>query len=141
VLSGISQDMAVLIAFRAIQGLGGGGLIVGAQTIVGDVVPPRNLGRYQGIFGAAFGASSVAGPLLGGFFVENISWRWTFFASVPIGVIALLVTAVVLRLPRQGQRRTHREIDYLGTVLLTAGVTSLVLVTSLGSNTYPWNSP
>lgn len=138
-IAGFSQNMAELVAFRAAQGLGGGGLIVGAQAIVGDVVPPRERGRYQGIFGAVFGASSVAGPLLGGFFVEGFSWRWAFFVNVPLGLLALAVTAVVLRLPLR-PRAQHR-IDYLGAALLTGGVACLVLLTTLGGNAYPWASP
>ena len=137
-LSGLSQGMLELILFRAVQGLGAGGLIVGAQGIVGDVVSPRERGRYQGIFGAVFGASSVAGPLLGGFFVENLSWRWVFYINLPLGVLALIVTAVVLHLPTA---RVHRAVDYLGSVLLTGGVACLILMTSLGGTQYPWSSP
>jgi EmrB/QacA subfamily drug resistance transporter len=136
-LSGLSQGMIELILFRAVQGLGAGGLIVGAQAIVGDVVSPRERGRYQGIFGAVFGASSVAGPLLGGFFVENLSWRWVFYINLPLGVLALIVTAVVLHLPTA---RVHRAVDYLGSVLLTGGVACLILLTSLGGTLYPWSS-
>lgn len=138
-LSGLSQDMLQLVAFRAMQGLGGGGLIVGAQTIVADVVPPRERGRYQGFFGAAFGASSILGPLLGGFFVDSLSWRWSFYANVPLGLLALAVTTVVLRLPPP--ERGRHEIDYLGAALLTGGVTCLVLLTTLGGNALPWRSP
>jgi EmrB/QacA subfamily drug resistance transporter len=136
-LSGFSSSIIELIAFRAIQGLGGGGLIVGAQTIVGDVVSPRQRGRYQGIFGATFGVASVLGPLIGGFFVDNLSWRWVFYINLPIGIVALAVTAAVL----PGRLSTARHvIDYAGTALIGAAATCLVLLTSLGGTTFPWGS-
>ncbi|WP_310962555.1 MFS transporter [Nocardioides terrisoli] len=137
VLSGISQSMVELIAFRAIQGIGGGGLMIGAQAIVGDVVSPRDRGRYQGIFGSVFGVSSVLGPLLGGFFVDHLSWRWVFYINLPIGAVALVVTAAVL--PAATGRVSH-VIDYLGTALLAGAATSLVLLTTLGGTTYAWSS-
>ena len=138
VLAGISGSMVELIAFRALQGIGGGGLMVGAQTIIGDVVPPRDRGRYQGIFGAIFGVTSVIGPLLGGFFVDQLSWRWCFYINLPVGVIALVVTTAVL--PDAGQR-VHHIVDYLGTALLAAAATALVLLTTLGGTIYGWGSP
>jgi EmrB/QacA subfamily drug resistance transporter len=137
VLSGISQSMGELIAFRALQGIGGGGLMITAQAIVGDVVSPRDRGRYQGIFGAVFGVTSVLGPLLGGFFVDNLSWRWVFYINLPVGAAALAVTAVVL--PARTERIQH-TIDYLGTLLLAGAATALVLLTALGGSTFPWSS-
>lgn len=136
-LSGISTTMTELIVFRAVQGIGGGGLMIGAQAIVGDIVSPRDRGRYQGIFGAVFGVTSVIGPLLGGFFVDNLSWRWVFYINLPVGAVALVVTAVVLPVTT-GQVR--HVIDYAGTVLLAGAATALVLLTTLGGVSYPWAS-
>ncbi|MFD7243554.1 MDR family MFS transporter [Streptomyces massasporeus] len=136
-LCGAAQDMAQLIAFRALQGLGGGGLIVLSMAIVGDLVPPRERGRYQGLFGAVFGATSVLGPLLGGLFTQHLSWRWVFYVNLPVGVVALAVIAAVLHIPRTAQRHV---IDYLGTFLIAAVATCLVLVASLGGTTWAWGS-
>jgi EmrB/QacA subfamily drug resistance transporter len=136
-LCGTAQNMPQLIAFRAVQGLGGGGLMVLSMAIVGDIVPPRERGRYQGLFGAVFGATSVLGPLLGGLFTQHLSWRWVFYVNLPVGVVALAVIAAVLRIPR---RATRHVIDYLGTFLIASVATCLVLVASLGGTTWSWGS-
>jgi EmrB/QacA subfamily drug resistance transporter len=137
VLAGISQTMGELIGFRALQGMGAGGLMVGAQAIIGDIVPPRERGRYMGLIGAVFAVASVAGPLLGGFFVDNLSWRWVFYVNLPVGAVALVVVALRLHLPRVTSR--HR-IDYFGAVLLAGGVGALTLFTTWGGNEYAWDS-
>ncbi|UUU37240.1 MFS transporter [Streptomyces sp. CA-210063] len=137
-LCGMAQNMPQLIGFRALQGLGGGGLMVLSMAIVGDLVPPRERGRYQGLFGAVFGATSVLGPLLGGLFTEHLSWRWVFYVNLPVGAVALAVIAAVLRIPRRTERHA---IDYLGTFLIASVATSLVLVASLGGTTWDWDSP
>ncbi|MCB5180998.1 MFS transporter [Streptomyces antimicrobicus] len=135
-LCGMAQDMPQLIGYRALQGLGGGGLIVLSMAIVGDIVPPRERGRYQGLFGGVFGATSVLGPLLGGLFVDHLSWRWVFYINLPIGLVALVVIAAVLHIPRRSSQHT---IDYLGTLLIASVATCLVLVASLGG-TWGWGS-
>ena len=137
-LCGLSQTMVHLILFRAIQGLGGGGLMVTTQAIVGDIIPPRERGRYQGIFGAAFGVASVAGPLLGGYFTSNLTWRWIFYINLPLGILALVVLAATL--PAQSSFTRH-AIDYLGAGLLAAALAAVILVTDLGGVAYPFSSP
>jgi EmrB/QacA subfamily drug resistance transporter len=134
-LCGVSRDMTELIAFRGLQGLGGGALMVCTQAVIGDVVSPRERGRYSGLMGAVFGFSTVLGPLLGGLFVDHLSWRWIFYVNVPIGVAAFIVLQIVLAAPAV---RMKRSIDYLGMALLAGGLTSIVLYTSLGGSTYPW---
>jgi EmrB/QacA subfamily drug resistance transporter len=129
--------MPQLIATRALQGLGGGGLMVLVMAVLADLIPPRERGRYAGLFGAVFGVASVVGPLLGGFFTEHLSWRWIFYINLPLGIAAFLVLGSVLHLPRH--RQQHR-IDWLGASLLVIGVVSLLLVTVWGGNQYAWGS-
>jgi EmrB/QacA subfamily drug resistance transporter len=136
-LCGLAQGMFELIAFRALQGIGGGGLIVTTMAVIGDIIPPRDRGKYQGFFGAVFGVSTVLGPLLGGFFVDNLSWRWIFYVNLPVGGLALVVIGAALH-----ARAVHvrHQIDYLGASLLAGGLSSIVLFTSLGGTTWPWES-
>jgi len=136
-LSGLSQNMIELIACRAIQGAGAGGLMVGSQAIIGDVIPPRQRGRYMGYFGAVFGLSSVLGPLLGGWFTQHVSWRWIFYVNVPIGIFAMIAIAIVLHVP---MNRLHHKVDWWGTTLLSAGVVGLILLTTWGGQQYAWGS-
>jgi EmrB/QacA subfamily drug resistance transporter len=136
-LSGLSHSMVELIACRAIQGIGAGGLMVGSQAIIGDVIPPRQRGRYMGYFGAVFGLSSILGPLAGGWFTQHASWRWIFYINVPIGIIALIAIAIVLKIPAH---RVHHKIDWWGTTFLSSGVVALILLTTWGGTTYAWGS-
>ena len=137
-LCGLAQSMTQLIAFRALQGLGAGGLMVVTLAVVGDIIPPRERGKYQGYFGGVFGVSTVVGPLLGGFFVDNLSWRWIFYVNVPVGAAALTMIAIAFH-PRAARR--HHRMDYGGAALLAAALTSVILFTSLGGTTWAWGSP
>ena len=138
VLCGISQNMLELTAFRGLQGLGAGGLMVTALAIIGDVVSPRERGRYQGYMGGVFAIASVIGPLIGGFLTEQASWRWVFYVNLPVGAVALAVIAVVLR-DDPAERTTHR-IDYEGAAALAVGAGMLTLGLTWGGTQYPWGS-
>jgi EmrB/QacA subfamily drug resistance transporter len=139
VIGGLAQDMTWLITGRAVQGLGGGGLLILAQAIIADVVPARERGKYMGIMGAVFAISSVAGPLLGGWFTDGIGWRWAFWMNIPLGLLAIASAVFFLRLPKNTNR--NPSIDIAGMTLLAVASTCLVLMTTWGGNTYDWSSP
>ncbi|MEV5958428.1 MDR family MFS transporter [Streptomyces sp. NPDC051987] len=136
-LSGMAQDMGQLIGFRAIQGLGAGGLMVGVMAIIGDLVPPRERGKYQGMMAGVMALAMIGGPLVGGTITDNWGWRWAFYINLPLGVVALAAISAVLHLPK---KRNKTRIDYLGAALLTLGITSIVLVTTWGGSQYAWTS-
>jgi EmrB/QacA subfamily drug resistance transporter len=137
-LGGTKDGMIQLIAFRAIQGLGAGGLMVGVMAIIGDLVPPRERGRYQGLMAGIMAIAMVAGPLVGGFITDNLSWRWAFYVNLPLGGLALIVLITRMHLPKY---RTEHRIDWLGAALLSVGITAIVLITTWGGNEYDWTSP
>jgi EmrB/QacA subfamily drug resistance transporter len=136
-LTGASQSMTELIAFRAVQGLAAGGLVVNAMAIIGDLVPPRERGRYQGFMAATMSLAMVAGPLIGGYITDNLNWRWAFYVNLPLGAIALVLISARLHLPKL---RTPHRVDWLGAGLLAAGITALVLITTWGGTLYAWGS-
>ncbi|MER6435555.1 MULTISPECIES: MDR family MFS transporter [unclassified Streptomyces] len=136
-LSGMAQDMGQLIGFRAVQGLGAGGLMVGVMAIIGDLIPPRERGKYQGMMAGIMALAMIAGPLVGGSITDHWGWRWSFYINLPLGIVALLAVSAVLHLPK---KRVEAKIDYLGAGLLTIGISSIVLVTTWGGSEYAWGS-
>jgi EmrB/QacA subfamily drug resistance transporter len=136
-LSGMAQNMGELIGFRAVQGLGAGGLMVGVMAIIGDLIPPRERGKYQGMMAGVMALAMIGGPLVGGTITDNWGWRWAFYINLPLGVVALIAVSAVLHLPR---KRSKARIDYLGAALLTVGITAIVLVTTWGGTEYAWSS-
>ncbi|MEV4758274.1 MDR family MFS transporter [Micromonospora sp. NPDC049559] len=135
---GTADGMMQLIGFRAVQGLGAGGLMVGVMAIIGDLVPPRERGRYQGMMAGIMAIAMVAGPLVGGFITDNLSWRWAFYVNLPLGGVALLLLITTMHLPKY---RTEHRIDWIGAGLLSVGITAIVLITTWGGNEYDWGSP
>ncbi|WP_455753030.1 MDR family MFS transporter [Streptomyces celluloflavus] len=136
-LSGMAQDMGQLIGFRAVQGLGAGGLMVGVMAIIGDLIPPRERGKYQGMMAGVMAVAMIGGPLVGGAITDHLGWRWSFYINLPLGAIALVMVTVVLHLPK---KRSQARIDYVGAALLTIGIVSLVLITTWGGTEYDWGS-
>ncbi|MFI9808836.1 MDR family MFS transporter [Streptomyces sp. NPDC052301] len=136
-LSGMAQNMGQLIGFRAVQGLGAGGLMVGVMAIIGDLIPPRERGKYTGMMAGVMALAMIGGPLVGGTITDNWGWRWSFYINLPLGAVALVLVSAVLHLPK---KRAQARIDYLGVVLLTVGITAIVLVTTWGGSEYAWTS-
>lgn len=137
-LTGLSQNMDQLIAFRGLQGLGAGGLMVGAMATLGDLVPPRERGRFQALIGGMMPVAFVGGPLLGGLLTEHLSWRWCFYINLPLGIAALLVTGLGMKLPH---RRIEASIDYVGALLLGLGIVAITLVASWAARSTPGCPP
>src|SRR5213592_5219937 len=137
-LCGLAQNMVQLVVFRAIQGVGAGGLFPLTLAMVGMIIPPRDRGRYQGLIGSVFAAASIIGPLVGGFIVDNFSWRWIFYVNLPVGGVAMAV--ILVTMPRRPYKQEH-SIDWLGAALLALGTTALLLGLVWGGNEYPWGSP
>ncbi|MFB7172883.1 MDR family MFS transporter [Streptomyces sp. NPDC056254] len=138
-LSGMAQTMGQLIGFRAVQGLGAGGLMVGVMAIIGDLIPPRERGKYQGMMAGVMALAMIGGPLVGGTITDHMGWRWSFYINLPLGAVALAMVTAVLHLPKAAERQ-RPKIDYLGAALLTVAITSTVLVTTWGGNEYAWAS-
>ncbi|WP_329519431.1 MDR family MFS transporter [Spirillospora sp. NBC_01491] len=137
-LAGLSQDMTQLVAFRAVQGLGAGGLMVGALAIISSLVPPREMGRYQGMIAGTMGLAMIGGPLAGGAITDHLGWRWCFYLNLPLGIVALVMVGLVLHLPKL---RATARIDYAGVAALATTITSIVLITTWGGGQYGWTSP
>lgn len=138
-LSGMAQDMGQLIGFRTVQGLGAGGLMVGVMALIGDLIPPRERGRYQGMMAGVMALAMIGGPLVGGTITDHWGWRWSFYINLPLGAVALAMVTAVLHLPKK-RRATGTRIDFLGAGLLTVGITAIVLVTTWGGTEYAWGS-
>src|SRR5471030_2492025 len=137
ILCGVAQDMTQLIVLRALQGLGGGGLMVVTMAAIADVIPPAERGRYQGLFGGVFGLATIVGPLLGGFIVEHLSWRWIFYINLPVGLICLFILGIAFN-PRTTKIR--HEVDYMGALFLAGALAGVILFTSQGGTLLPWSS-
>ncbi len=137
-LCGVADSMLWLVGSRAIQGLGAGGLMVTAMAVIADVVPLSERGKYQGLMGSVFGVATVAGPLLGGLFVDHLSWRWAFYVNIPLGIVVLIVASITLPSVKAAVKP---KIDYLGILLIGLAATGLTLVTTWGGNEYAWTSP
>ena len=139
VIGGVAQSMTMIIVARAVQGIGAGGLMILSQAIIADIIPARERGRYMGMMGGIFGLAAVLGPLLGGFFTEHTSWRWAFWMNIPLGLLAIIVTVIVLKIPKRDYPAF--KWDYLGTIFMMVATVSLVLFTTWGGSQYEWGDP